>query len=271
MFGRGGSATTSSDTNAAGDGLVGEGGDASGGTSNQGGKGIFGRGGNGDTPGLGVFGIGGNSTTQPGGIGGQFIGGTSSSGSSGIGIEASPGPGPSLGLAGLFLGNVFVTGNLSKGSGTFTIDHPLHPEHKFLNHSFVEAPEMLTVYRGRVTLDNNGRALVRLPDYFEALNRDFDYQLTPVGAAAPSLYIEEEIKDNQFWIAGGTPDTKVSWMVTGVRHDPYAENHPIQVEQEKTPEQVGKYLHPEAYGKSDQDHIYEIQHGTKGQVPRPKI
>jgi hypothetical protein len=40
---------------------------------------------------------------------------------------------------------------------------------------------------------------------------------------------------------------KVSWMVTGVRHDAYAEMHPIQVEVEKPLSEKGRFLYPEAF------------------------
>ena len=41
---------------------------------------------------------------------------------------------------------------------------------------------------------------------------------------------------------------KVSWQVTGIRQDPYAEAHPIQVEEVKPAHERGTYLHPEAHG-----------------------
>jgi hypothetical protein len=132
-------------------------------------------------------------------------------------------------------GNLIVTGTLTKGAGSFRIDHPLDPEHKYLSHSFVESPDMMNVYNGNVTLDANGRATVALPDYFEALNRDFRYQLTAVGAPGPNLYIAEGVKQNRFQIAGGRAYAHVSWQVTGVRRDPYAEAHRIRVEEEKPP------------------------------------
>ena len=38
---------------------------------------------------------------------------------------------------------------------------------------------------------------------FDAINKDFRYQLTAIGAPMPNLNIAEEIKDNHFIIAGG--------------------------------------------------------------------
>jgi len=153
------------------------------------------------------------------------------------------------GYAGYFDGPVHITGNLSKGGGGFKIDHPLNPENQYLSHSFVESPDMKNVYDGVVVLDANGEAWVELPAYFETLNKDFRYQLTAIGAPAPGLYVAQEIEDNRFQIAGGLPDLKVSWQVTGIRHDPYAEAHPIQVEEDKTEQELGKYLHPVELGQ----------------------
>jgi len=158
--------------------------------------------------------------------------------------------GESLGaaLAGLFNGNVTITGTLSKGGGSFKIDHPLDPENKYLSHSFVESPDMKNVYDGNVVLDAKGEATVALPDWFEALNKDFRYQLTALGAPGPNLYVADEIADHQFRIAGGTPGGKVSWMVTGIRQDAWANQNRIPVEQEKPADERGRYLHPAAFG-----------------------
>lgn len=141
-----------------------------------------------------------------------------------------------------------VTGNISKGGGTFKIDHPLDPENKYLYHSFVESPDMMNVYNGNIILDNNGEAIVELPDYFETLNMEFRYQLTCIGSFA-QVFISEEISNNEFEISGGTPNLKVSWQVTGIRNDPYANQNRIQVEVEKTGKEKGQYLHYEEYGQ----------------------
>ena len=159
------------------------------------------------------------------------------------------------GWAGYFNGNTRVQGTLSKAAGTFEIDHPLDPANKYLYHSFVESPDMMNVYNGNATLDDKGGAIVQLPTYFEALNQDFRYQLTPIGAPGPNLYIAQEISGNSFKIAGGAPNSKVSWQVTGIRHDPYAEQHRVQPEVNKPADEQGKYLHPELYGQPETDRI----------------
>ena len=141
-----------------------------------------------------------------------------------------------------------MSGTLTKGGGSFKIDDPLDPENKYLSHSFVESPDMMNLYNGSVRLDARGEAWVTMPEYFQVLNRDFQYVLTSVGSSQPRLYIAREIRGNRFKIAGGRPNGKVSWMVTGVRQDAWANAHRIPVEEDKPQEERGKYLHPELYG-----------------------
>jgi hypothetical protein len=170
--------------------------------------------------------------------------------------------GSGTGLAGDFVGSVAVSGNLavtgtvSKGGGSFKIDHPLDPENKYLLHSFVESPDMMNVYNGNAILDDQGTATVTMPEWFETLNRDFRYQLTPIGAPA-NLYVAQEMAGNQFRIAGGSPGTKVSWQVTGIRQDPWANQNRIPVELAKAPSEKGKYLHPKAYNMPESKGIEE--------------
>jgi hypothetical protein len=127
----------------------------------------------------------------------------------------------------------------------------LDPENKYLQHSFVESPDMMNIYNGNAVLDEAGEAWVDLPEWFEALNRDFRYQLTCIGGFAP-VYIAEKIKDGRFKIAGGSPDLEVSWQITGIRQDPYANAHRIPVEEDKPEDERGYYLHPKAYGQPEQ-------------------
>jgi hypothetical protein len=160
------------------------------------------------------------------------------------------------GFAGLFFGRVRVNGFLSKAAGAFTIDHPLDPKNKTLSHSFVESPDMMNIYNGIVTLGEDGSAEVTLPDWFEALNREFRYQLTCIGGFAP-VYVAKKVSGNRFKIAGGKPGMEVSWQLTGVRKDAYAEAHRIQVEETKPVAERGSYLHPEAFGKSAEKSVQQ--------------
>jgi hypothetical protein len=162
-------------------------------------------------------------------------------------------------------GNAHVNGTLSKVAGSFKIDHPLDPEAKWLSHSFVESPDMMNVYNGNVVLDQDGTATVRLPDYFTALNRDFRYQLTPIGAHAP-VYIASKVADNAFTIAGGTAGLEVSWQVTGIRQDAYAAEHPIVVETEKSAADRGTRQFVPAGSKARAMRA----HPTAGDDPIPK-
>ena len=143
------------------------------------------------------------------------------------------------------VGNVIVQGNLTKSSGSFRIDHPLDPANRYLYHSFVESPDMKNIYDGVAVLDDQGEAVIELPAWFEALNQEFRYQLTAIGGPGPNLHVSQEIAKGRFKIGGGTRRMKVSWQVTGIRHDAYANAHRIPVEEDKPPALRGYYLHPE--------------------------
>ncbi len=156
-----------------------------------------------------------------------------------------------LGPALFVRGDIQATGNVSTGVSISSIDHPLDPTNRVLNHADVTSPEMLTVYSGNVVLDASGEASVDLPEWFESLNRDFRYQLTCIGGFA-NVYIAEKITNNRFRVAGGAPGLEVSWQVTAVRNDPLARMNPVQVEEDKDVNLRGAYLHPAAYGVNDQ-------------------
>ena len=231
-----------------------------------------------------------NSTSQSAGVFGQTF--SSSSSSAAVVGQATAAGGASglLGIAlgantyavlasaqgsgsyaGVFEGNVTVAGTLSKSAGSFRIDHPLDPAGKYLSHSFVESPDMMNIYNGNITLDGGGAATVTLPDWFEALNKDFRYQLTAIGKPSPNLYIAQEISGNRFRIAGGTPGAKVSWTVTGIRHDTYANAHRIPVEENKPAAEKGKYIHPELFGQPASMAIHQapkIQSRSQPQTPK---
>jgi hypothetical protein len=142
-----------------------------------------------------------------------------------------------------------------------------------------ESSDMKNVYDGVVALDDKGEAMIDLPDWFGILNKDFRYQLTSIGAPGPNLYIAEEISDattntkynksssnknknknnnSRFKIAGGTSGMKVSWQVTGIRRDPWANAHRIEVEEDKPTKERGYYLHPELYGQPEENGISHL-------------
>lgn len=255
----------------AGDGISASAGPAN--ANRSGGVGVRASGGrsaNDRTGGFGIISSGGRATQgAEGGVGGLFFGGEANANRGGIGVFSTGGmahgtgnkggaailadPGRGMdgatdGLAGQFQGDVVVFGNLAKGGGSFKIDHPLDPENKYLYHSFVESPDMMNIYNGNITTDTNGEAVVEMPDYFESLNRDFRYQLTVIGTFAQAI-VAEKIKGNQFRIKTNAPNIEVSWQVTGVRQDAYANKHRIPVVENKTATERGSYLHPEAFNK----------------------
>lgn len=157
---------------------------------------------------------------------------------------------------------VFSNGNLAAtGTKTFQIDHPMDPQNKFLRHFSIESDEVLNVYRGNISFDQNGEALVTLPDYFALVNKNYSYQLTPVGAFM-QLYVKEKINDqNQFVIAGGLPGKEVSWAVYAERNDLYLQKYPQQrtVELEKRAHEKGKYLMPQLYNEDPEQSLLKMK------------
>ena len=258
--GRGVQAFGGSGTTGGGDGLFSVGGSSGGVT---GGPGVSARGGQSITSGggVGISAVGGDSISGGGGTGVAAFGGTSDSGAGGDALFAARGSGPmGIGLAGDFFGDVQVSGMLSKGGGSFKIDHPLDPENRYLYHSFVESPDMKNIYDGVATLDSNGEAVIELPEWFQVLNRDFRYLLTPIGAPMPGLFIGQKVKENRFKVAGGAPGMEVSWQVTGIRQDAWANQNRIKVEVEKSERERGHYLHPEAFDQPEERGIEYSRH-----------
>ncbi|MBL8879039.1 MAG: hypothetical protein JNG88_07950 [Phycisphaerales bacterium] len=163
-------------------------------------------------------------------------------GTNGVGVH-----GQSSGASGY---GVFSTGNIAaSGTKSFLIDHPLDPANKTLRHYCAEGPEPMNEYSGVIALDENGEAIVTLPDYFASINRDVRYQLTCIGQFAP-VFVREEIRDGAFVIAGGKPGMRVSWEVKGVRNDPFVQAHGAPIEQLKPDHLRGRYLQPELFGQT---------------------
>jgi len=164
-------------------------------------------------------------------------------------------------IAGSFTGEVLVADDLVvNGLKAFHIDHPLDPANKYLNHFSVESNEVLDSYSGNVTTDGSGMATVELPGYFEALNKDYRYQLTVIGQFAQAI-VREEIRGNRFTIETDKPSVKVSWQVMGVRSDASAKAHALPVEQEKPEQERGYYLSPELFGQPAEKSLTWLYHG----------
>ncbi len=249
IAGTGGIGDNSNIQSANGAGVIGYGGPAGGKNNDGAGDGLIGFGGgsagSSTIPtygGTGVVGMGGSANTSPdlGGIGGAFYGGPR-----GPGIYVLAGSDYSL--AAEFDGDVSIYGNLSKSGGSFKIDDPVNPSNKYLYHSFVESPDMMNIYNGNVITDGRGEAVVTMPTYFEALNRDFRYQLTVMGQFAHAI-VGSKISNGSFLIKTDKPGVEVSWQVTGVRQDAWANAHRIPNEIEKSEKEKGHYLSPELFG-----------------------
>jgi hypothetical protein len=163
------------------------------------------------------------------------------------GITMSP-----IGYSGGFNGDVFIAGNLQKGSGSFLIDHPLDPENKLLRHNFVESPENLLIYRGTVRLDARGEAVVAMPDYFIALTKENEATVTVTPVGRPFLAGHEWDAEHGSFTAYGDPGREVTWIVCADRDDPVIHQLGAPVVEEKGPDSRycdrGRLIYPAAYG-----------------------
>jgi len=124
--------------------------------------------------------------------------------------------------------NLTVAGSISKGSGSFKIDHPLtsKKDTHHLVHSFIEGPQADLIYRGTATL-SSGSATVNIDTVsgmtsgtFVALNTNVQcFTNNESGWTA----IKGSVSGNTLTITAqdnSCTDT-ISWMVIGERHDPH--------------------------------------------------
>jgi hypothetical protein len=221
--------------------------------SSSSGNGVFG----GSVSGTGVQALSGGFGVVGESLGGAFVAGVHGTSTNAFGVwgfstNSSGVYGSSTnGNAGYFQGNVTINGTCSGCFGPSRVDHPLDPENRYLLHLPVQSDDYTNVYNGNVVLDAEGAAWVEMPEWFSAINSDFRYQLTGIGAPAPNLHIAREIEQNRFKIAGGAPGMKVSWQVTATRSDAFAEQNRVPVEQAKPAGEQGLYLNPELYGQPE--------------------
>lgn len=203
------------------------------GENEQGGRGVTGT--SRENTGVGVFGSNtGNNSTGTGVYGINY--------SNGNGVEGSV---MGTGYA------VFAYGGYgSTGTKSFVIDDPRDPANKILKHFCVESNEVLNVYRGTSTFGSDGSVAIRLPEYYDVINKNPSYQLTPIGGAMPGLHIKNEMVNGEFIIGGGIAGKKVSWELKAERNDPYMKQTPgaRDVEIDKK-ERRGKYLMPELFSQ----------------------
>ena len=163
--------------------------------------------------------------------------------------------------AGYFDGAVEVTNNLAvdgdlivNGNTYDVIDHPLNPANEYLMKASVASNQPENIYNGNAITDANGSAVVILPSYVQAINKDFRYQLTVIGQFAQAI-IGTEIAGNRFTILTDKPNVKVSWQVTGIGNDKAEQAHPFQAEVQKSDADHGRYLNPASWGQPESSAI----------------
>ncbi|MGE0001350.1 MAG: hypothetical protein AB7F50_05660 [Fimbriimonadaceae bacterium] len=202
--------------------------------------------------GAGVFGRNTNPAGQSAGVWGE-----TSSTSSGVGVlGASPASGTSIGVYGVGLSatgfGVFSEGRTgATGTKSFVIDHPLDPENHYLMHFSHEGPEALNVYSGTTVTDRQGWQTVRLPDYFESINRDPRVHLT-IDDTSDDFVMSKVVggvRNGVFRLRTSKGNVRVYWRVEAVRNDRWVQKHGIEAEPMKAEANQGTYLHPELYGK----------------------
>ncbi len=110
--------------------------------------------------------------------------------------------------------------------------------------------EALCVYRGKVTLDGEGRCAVRLPEYFPALTREEEATviLTPIGPSPFPVSYDWRGDHGAFEVFGEAA-RDVSYFVMAERDDATHRFYREPVEQEKEGEDVGRHLCPQAHGR----------------------
>ncbi len=176
-------------------------------------------------------------------------------------------------FAGVFHGDVRINGSLSKSRGGFLIDHPLDPLNKLLRHNFVESPENLCLYRGKLLLDANGTGEVTMPDYFAALTKEESATVTlsAIGTTPfPISYAWNE-RHTGFSIFG-VAHAEVSYLVLADRDDPVIRRLTQPVEEEKGTGECerGQLLSPEAYGYPPEMGVSaEIETGIEEHIDLP--
>ena len=146
------------------------------------------------------------------------------------------------------LGNFAITGQLSKGSGSFKIDHPLEDKKDthHLVHSFIEGPQADLIYRGKIDLEN-GKAIINIDTEAGMTEGTFVLLNTNVQCFTSNESdwdaVKGKVEGNILTIEckNNKSTATVSWMVVGERQDQHMkdtnwtdENGKVIVEPEKT-------------------------------------
>ncbi len=141
------------------------------------------------------------------------------------------------------VGDLDVLGSITEiGKKIIQIDHPNDPSNQSLQYSPIGTNELLNIYSGNTTTNEEGIATIQLPTYLQSLNTQFRYQLTVIGSFAQAQ-IAKEINDHQFTIHSSEPNVEVSWQITGVRNDAYAQENPLEVVVNKKGAEKGTVLY----------------------------
>lgn len=131
-------------------------------------------------------------------------------------------------------GNVNFSGTVSKGGGSFLIDHPLDPLNRNLVHSFVEGPRADLVYRGSVRL-SDGKAVASIdeasgmtPGTFEALTK---HTAAEIWVQNQSSYdaVRGRVVGGRVEIECQNPTSSdlVTWLVIAERSDAFYRHCPL--------------------------------------------
>lgn len=166
---------------------------------------------------------------------------------------------------------VYSSGRFAaSGTKSFQIDHPLDPEHKLLNHYCTESSEPINAYSGVVRTDGSGYAWVELPDYVEAINKDYRYQLTVLDDTDNDGFvlakISKKLRDGRFQIRTSAPGIEVSWEIKGTRNDRFVQEYGAPIEVEKPKDWQGLFLMPQLYGQPAERAIHRRDTSSD---PRP--
>lgn len=111
-------------------------------------------------------------------------------------------------------GPMAVVGAFTATSKSFKIPHPLKAD-TWLLHGVTESNEHGVEYRGDGVIDDNGSAVVTLPDYFEALTEP-GATIFVIGNGFCAGW--SPIENNSLTVAG-EPGGSFSWLVKAARSD----------------------------------------------------
>ncbi len=129
--------------------------------------------------------------------------------------------------AGYFTGDVYISGSLTKGSGSFVQPHAKDPSRE-INYAFFEGPEHAVFLRGSAQL-KDGKAVIELPEHFQivAAEEGVQVQVTPVedcnGMFVANKSRERiEVKE----LMSGKHNAKFDYFITAIR-DGFQEHEPV--------------------------------------------